>query len=67
MKLTPPTYTIHQNKLKMIKDLNVSHEIINILEEIIGSTISDITNSNIFADVSPWAGEIKEKNKLMGL
>ena len=47
---------------KWIKDLNVSCDTIKkILAENIGSKISDISNSNIFADVSPRAREIKEK------
>ena len=46
---------------KWIKDLNISHDIIKILEENLDSKISDISCSNIFADVSPRAREIKEK------
>ena len=46
---------------KWIKDLNVSCKTIKILEENIGSKISDISDSNIFADMSPRAREIKEK------
>ena len=48
------------------KDLNVSHKAIKILEENIGSEISDISCSNIFANISPQARETKEK-KQMGL
>ena len=47
---------------KWIKDLNVSRETIKkILEEDIGSKISDISHNNIFANMSPRAREIKEK------
>ena len=46
---------------KWIKDLNMSHETIKILAENIGSKISDISHSNIFADISPKALETKEK------
>ena len=46
-----------QKKLKMDKNLNVKVETINILEERIGSKISDISHSNIFSDTSPQARE----------
>ena len=48
---------------KWRKDLNVSHDIIKVLEENIGSKISDIPCSNIFADMSPMARDIKERIK----
>ena len=48
---------------KWIKDLNISCDTIKILEGNIGGKISDISCSNIFADISPRAREIKEKNK----
>ena len=51
---------------KWIKDLNISCDTIKVLEENIGSKISDIPHSNIFADVSPRTRETKEKNKQMG-
>ena len=60
MKLTPPTYTIHQNKLKMskwIKDLNIHRDTVKVLEENIGSKISGNPRSNIFLR----ARKIKEK------
>ena len=44
---------------KWIKDLNVRLETIKILEENIGSKISDILYSNIFADISTRARETK--------
>ena len=45
---------------KWIKDLNISCDTIKVLEENIGSKISDTSCSNIFADKSPRARETKE-------
>ena len=56
-----PTYTIHKNKLKMVKDLNISYNTIKFLEENIGRKISDIPRSNIVTDMSPKARDIKER------
>ena len=47
--------------LKWVKDLTVSCKIIKILEENIGGKISDISRSNIFANISPRERESKEK------
>ena len=46
---------------RWIKDLNISHDTIKVLEENIGSKISDILCSNIVADISPRTRETKEK------
>ena len=46
---------------KCIKDLNLICDTIKILAENIGGKISDISHSNIFADTSPMAKEVKEK------
>ena len=56
-----PTYTIHKNKFKVDKDLNISHNTIKVLEENIGRNISDISHSNILSDMSPKARDIKER------
>ena len=58
-----PPYT--KINSRWIKDLNISHDTIKVLEENIGRKISDIPHSNIFAYISPRAKEIKEKK--MGL
>ena len=44
-----------------IKDLNTTCNTIKVLAENIGSKISDIPHSNVFADISLKAREIKEK------
>ena len=46
---------------RWIKDLNISHNTIKVLEENIGRKISDIPHSNIFTDMSPKARDIKER------
>ena len=56
-----PTYTIHKNKFKVVKDLNITHDTIKVLEEYIGRKISDIPCSNIFTDLFPRARDIKER------
>ena len=55
----PPTYT--RINSKCIKDLNISHDTIKVLEENIGRKISDIPHSNILTDMSPKAKDIKER------
>ena len=46
---------------RWIKDLNISHNTIKVLEENIGRKISDIPRSNILTDMSPKEGDIKER------
>ena len=46
---------------RCIKDLNISHDTIKVLEENIGRKISDVLCSNIFTDMSPRARDIKER------
>ena len=38
-------FTIHKNKLKMVKDLNIRHGTIKLLKEITGKTFSDINHT----------------------
>ena len=53
--------TIHKNKLKWIKDLNIRPETIKLLEENIGKTLSDINHSRILYDPPSIILEIKAK------
>ena len=55
--LTPSTKV----NMKWIKDLNVSHETIKLLEENIDKTLLNINMSNFFMNISPWARETKAK------
>ena len=50
---------------KWLKDLNIRHDTIKLLEENISKTLSDVNHSNIFLDLSSEAKEIKAKNKQM--
>ena len=61
MKLNHQLIPYTRINSKWRKDLNVSHDIIKVLEENIGSKISDIPRSNIFINISSRAREIKEK------
>ena len=54
-------------KSRWIKDLNISHDTIKVLEENIDRKISDIPHSNVFTNMSPRARDIKRKKKQMGL
>ena len=56
-QLTPYTKT----NSTWVKDLNISHDTIKVLEENIGRKISDISRSNIFPDMSPRTRDIKER------
>ena len=56
-QLTPHT----KINSRWIKDLNISHDTIKVLEKNIGSKISDIPCNNIFTDTSPRARDIEER------
>ena len=56
-KLTPYT----KINSRWIRDLNIGHDTIKVLEENIGRKISDIPRSNIFTDMYPRARDIKER------
>ena len=45
---------------KWIKDLNICHDNIKVLQKNISKEISDIPHSNIFIDMSPRKRDIKE-------
>ena len=45
----------------MDKRFNTSRDTIKVLEENIGRKVSDISRSSIFTDMSPRAGDIKER------
>ena len=65
MKLEHQLYHISEKISKWIRDLNISHNTMEVLEENIGSKISDMPHSNIFANTSSREREIKEGiNKL---
>ena len=46
---------------KCLKDLNIRHDSIKLLEESKGKTFSDINHTNVFLDQSPKAIEVKTK------
>ena len=46
---------------RWIKDLNICHDTIRVLEENIGRKNSHIPHSSIFTDMSPRARDIKER------
>ena len=46
---------------KWLKDLNIRHDTIRLLEENIGKTFTDINHTNVFLCQSPKAKEIKAK------
>ena len=54
--------TLHTKRnSRCIKDLNISHNTIKVVEENIGRKISDILLSNILTDMSPKTRDIKER------
>ena len=46
---------------RWIKDLNISHDTIKVLEENISRKISDIPHTNIFTDMSPRTRDKQER------
>ena len=65
MKLNLPLTPYTKLNSRWIKDLNISHNTIKVLEQNTVRKISDIPRSNIFTNMSPRARDIKERiNKL---
>ena len=59
---TKPPFIPHTGIIsKWIKDLNVKLQTIKILEENIGSKISDLAHRKFLSNISPQARETKEK------
>ena len=54
-----PPYT--KINSRWMKDLNISHNTIKVLQEHFSRKISNIPHSNIFTDTSPKARDIKER------
>ena len=61
MKLNHQLTSYTKINSKRIKDLNISHDTIKVLEENIGREISDIPCRNIFSDMFPRTRDIKER------
>ena len=61
MKLDYSLTVCTKVNLKWIKDLNVRHETIKLLEKNIGKNLLNINMSNFFLNTPPWAKETKTK------
>ena len=59
MKLNYQVTPYTEINSRWVKDLNISHNTIKVLEENIGRKISDIPHRNILTDTSPKARDIK--------
>ena len=62
-EVRPHPLTMYKNKLKMAYRLKPRHDIIKLLEEITGKTVSDINHTNFLV---PQGNRNKKKSKQMG-
>ena len=62
-KTRPLSFTIHKDKLKWMKDLNVIQDSTKILEENTGNTLFELSHSNFLQDTSTKAKDEKLKDK----
>ena len=61
MKLEHTLSPYTEKNSEWLKDLNIRHDPIKLLEEITGKTFSDVNLTNVFLGQSPKATEIKTK------
>ena len=62
--LLPYTHThTHTHKSKWLKDLNLRHDTIKLLEENISKTFSNVNHTYVFLGQSPKAIEILKKER----
>ena len=61
MKLDHQLIPYTKRNSRWIKDLNITHDTIQVLDKNTSRKISDIPHSNIFTDMSPRARDIKER------
>ena len=61
MKLDHQLTTYTKINSRWVKDLNISHDTIKVLEGKTGRKISCVPCTNIFVDISPKVRDIKEK------
>ena len=64
-KTRPPTYTIHQNKLRMDKKFKWSHNTITVLEGNIGRKIQ-VLHAAIFSSIYPLEQKAERKDYTYG-